>query len=188
MSRAGATIEPSVVVEMIRFGGIGFSVWWKRRVFSFVIGDSIFAVVKTNGVSTVDAGALEGISPSRAWTTRRMRPASRPVKWCNTTICFMRVRVAEGGGLWQGASWQSGGGGWGQREEEWAPASAGTSLRSQEQERGMLRRSGEGRGGLRGLCPARRWPSACRTDACPCQGQAGFWPSGSLHKVSVESA
>ena len=42
------------------FFGIGFAGWWKRRVFSFVIGDSIFAVVKTNGVFAVDAGTLDG--------------------------------------------------------------------------------------------------------------------------------
>ena len=34
--------------------------WWKRVVFSFVVWDSLFAVVKTNGALTVDVATLDG--------------------------------------------------------------------------------------------------------------------------------
>ena len=49
-----------VVVEMIRFWVTRFAVWWKRVVFSFVIGDSLFSVVETNGALTVDVATLDG--------------------------------------------------------------------------------------------------------------------------------
>ena len=87
-----------VVVEMIRFGVTRFAVWRKRVVFSFVIGDSLFAVVKTNGALTVDVATLDGHEPGRGMDSAEEEFSGASDDVMISSICFMEGRVKGSAG------------------------------------------------------------------------------------------
>ncbi len=78
-----------VVVEMIRFWVTRFAVWWKRVVFSFVIGDSLFSVVETNGALTVDVTTLDGHESDKDMDGAEEEFGRSSRESLDATICFM---------------------------------------------------------------------------------------------------
>ena len=103
--------DSSVVVEMIRFRVTRFAVWWKRVVFSFVIGDSLFAVVKTNGALTVDVATLDGHEVGTDIGDLKDEGLVGASEFFAGFACmFHRGKGISGGGLWQGGDGSLGGG------------------------------------------------------------------------------